>query len=117
MSQLVLERGNSLKMPFWARFISRLSLGPYFLVFSLIAFSVLVTVITLIFSTRQVTKGYVLNSLDDKKQSLVMELEVNDMEISKVKSLSYIENSAKVDSMVRPRDIVFLEGEVALASR
>lgn len=117
MSQLVLTRSSHFKRPFVSRILSRFELGPYFLISSLLLFVVMMTVMTLVFSTRQVTKGYVLNSLDAEHQELVQELEVNEMQISQVRSLKYMENSPKVNSMVKPNQIVYLNGETAIASR
>lgn len=94
-----------------------LELGPYFVIGSLIIFVALITVITLIFSTRQVTKGYVLNKLESYHQDLIRESEEKEMQISKVRSLKYIQESSKVDTMVRPAQIVFVDGDTAVASR
>jgi len=79
---------------------------------------VLVTIITLMFSTNQVTKGYALNRLEAEHQDLVKEGERNEMEISQVRSLNYIQNSSKVRSMRRPGQVVFVSGgDTAIASR
>lgn len=100
-----------------SRFLPQVELGPYFIVFSLIAFVVLITVITLIFSTRQVTKGYVLNSLESQNGDLVKQSEIMDMQISKVRSLNFIQDSAKVDSMRKPYEVVFVNGNTVVASK
>ncbi len=117
MSQLVISRGVNYKKNLFKKFVLNFAPGPYFLVSSLVAFVVLITIITLIFSTRQVTKGYVLNSLDDKNQELLRENETKDMQISQVRSLNFIQQSGKVQSMVKPRSVVFVEGDTAIASR
>ncbi len=117
MSQLVLTRGNTLNRGLMAKFFNRFAFGPSFLVLSLVLFVVLITLITLVFSTRQVTKGYVLNSLDADHQALVHSLELNEMQISQVKSLKFLEDSPKVNSMVRPNQVVFVNGDTAIASR
>lgn len=117
MSQLVLSRGNSYKKSLLRRFLPNLELGPYFVIGSLIIFVALITVITLIFSTRQVTKGYVLNKLESYHQDLIRESEEKEMQISKVRSLKYIQESSKVNSMMRPPQIVFVDGDSAVASR
>ncbi len=94
-----------------------MEIGPYFLVFSLIIFVILVTVLTLIFSTRQVTKGYVLNKLESEHDKLIKQSEQNEMQISKVKALKYIEDSARVKKMTRASQIVFIEEDTSIASR
>ncbi len=117
MSQLVLARGNNYHRNFLKKIFPNLEFGPYFLVMSLVIFVVLVTVITLMFSTRQVTKGYVLNKMETRHQTLIKELEQREMQISQARSLGFIRQSSKVRSMVNPDEIVFVAGETALASR
>jgi len=84
---------------------------------SLITFVVLITVITLVFSTRQVTKGYVLNKLESQHQELIKKSEQSEMLISKARSLNFIQESTRVQAMVKPPQIVFVDGESAIASR
>ena len=67
------------------------------------------------FSARQVTKGYVLNSLEADHQELLRESETRDMQISNVKSLNFIQKSPKVNSMVTAEKIVFLHGDTTIA--
>lgn len=117
MPQLVLARGEAYKKNLLSRFFRSFESGPYFLLSSLIVFVVLVTVITLMFSTRQVTKGYVLNKLEGEHQELVKLSEEQNMRISQAKSLSNIQNSSKVRSMRKPAMVVFVAGETEIASR
>ena len=74
MPQLILSRGNASKKNILRRIFPGLEPGPYLLIGSLIAFVVLTTVITLMFSTSQVTKGYLLNRLEATHQDLVKEM-------------------------------------------
>lgn len=118
MSQLVLSRGNSPSRNIFRRFMPNIELGPYFLIGSLVLFVILITVLTLMFSTRQVTKGYVLNKLEAEHQELIKESEKAEMSISTVRSLNYIKESSKVSRMVRPNQIVFVnDGTNVVASR
>ena len=117
MSQLILSRGISNRRNFIIRFIQNFELSVYFLLVSLVVFVALITVVTLLFSTRQVTKGYVLDSLEVQHQGLTKESEVKDMQISSVRSLNYIEESSKVRRMVKPRGIVYIDADTALAKR
>ncbi|MDA1060309.1 MAG: hypothetical protein O3B47_00770 [bacterium] len=117
MSQLILSRGNTYKKSIIKRFFPNLEPGPYFLILSLITFVILITVTTLIFSTRQVTKGYVLSKLENHHQDLVKKSEQSEMLISKARSLNFIQQSSKVQAMVEPPEIVFLNGDSAIASR
>jgi hypothetical protein len=116
MSQLVLFRGVNYRRSLIQKFYSKISLGPYFLIGSLIVFVALITVITLIFSARQVTKGYVFDSLENHHQDVVKQNEQIDMQISNVRSMLYIQNSNKVNSMRRPSQIVFVNGATPIAS-
>lgn len=92
-----------------------MQMGPYFLLFSLIVFVALITIITLMFSARQVTKGYVLNSLEAQHQELLRESERKDMEISTVRSLSFIEKSSKVRSMRNPSQVSYFHADSTIA--
>lgn len=94
-----------------------MEVGPYFLVSSLVIFVVLITVVTLMFSTRQVTKGYVLNELESQHQDLVKQSEQREMEISTVRSLQFIQDSKRARRMVRPGNVVYVSAEAAIASR
>ncbi|MBI4975119.1 hypothetical protein HZC20_00420 [Candidatus Peregrinibacteria bacterium] len=115
MPQLVLSRGSSYRGNFLKKFFPNVELGPYFLVFSLILFVAVISVTTLVFSTRQVTKGYVLSSLENQHKSLLRENERRDMDMSVVRSLKHIEESGKVRTMVRPSKTVFVSGETSIA--
>lgn len=117
MSQLILSRGIEYRRSIIKRLFPKLELGPSFLIASLLIFVALITVITLMFSTRQVTKGYVLNSLEAKHQDVVKESEKMDMQISTVRSLNYIQDSSKVKSMIKPAQIVFASGDIAIAKK
>jgi len=97
--------------------LANVNFTPYLIVASLILIVAAITVTTLIFSTKQVTKGYVLNALDAETQKLIKEQEVYDMEISKLRALNDIKKSSKVEAMVYPRDIAFVNGDTALAKR
>ena len=105
MSQLILERG--VKSNVIAIFAKRFNVGPYFLAGSFITVISMITVITLTFSARQVTKGYVLSQLEVDNQSLLKEADKIDMQIADVKALSYIRSTGKVAGMVRPNVVAY----------
>jgi hypothetical protein len=117
MAQLVLNRGTEFRRSLLRKLFPKWHLGPGFLIASLVVFVALITVLTLMFSARQVTKGYVLNSLESQHQEIIKESERMDMQISQVRSLNFIQESAKVKSMVEPAQIVFLNGDTAIAKR
>ena len=117
MAQLILSRGNHYSRNLLKKFFAKFELGPFFLLSSLIIFVSLITVITLMFSARQVTKGYVLNSLEAENSELVKENESMQMQISVARSLKSIQESPKVKRMVKPQASVFIHQETAIASR
>lgn len=117
MSQLILARGNAYKKNIFQKHFPNIEFGPYFLVVSLVLFVILVTVITLMFSTRQVTKGYVLSKLEAEHQDLIEESERTERQISQVRALNYIENSPQVLAMRNPSQLVFVDGDTVVASR
>lgn len=90
--------------------------SPMYLAFGFgVFFIAMVVVLTLVFSVRQVTNGYVLNELDAKRQELLRERELRDMQISKVRSLNEIQSSEKVAGMVPAFSVVFVEEESNIA--
>jgi len=117
MSQLILNRGESFQKNLLTKAFRNFQMGPYFLISSLVLFVALVTVITLMFSTRQVTKGYVLDQLESQHQDLVKSSEASNMRISQARSLSNIQNSSKVRSMRRPDTMVYVQSQTEIASR
>ena len=117
MSQLVLARGNTYRRSPFRMIFPKIELGPLFLICSLIFFVALITISTLTFSTRQVTKGYALSALEARHQELVKDSEVADMKISTVRSLNYIQKTSKYQAMVHPRVVVYLNSDTAIAKR
>lgn len=117
MSQLILNRGDSFQKNLFNKVLRNFHLGPYFLISSLVLFVALVTVVTLMFSTRQVTKGYVLDRLETEHQNLVKKSEASNMRISQARSLSNIQNSPKVRRMGKPDNLVYIQTQTEIASR
>jgi len=117
MSQLILNRGNVYKRSLLNKIMDKFQVGPYLVISSLVMFVVLIIVVTLVFSTRQITKGYQLSMLDFKHNNLVTQGEVRSMQISNVRSLRYIQEAPKVKSMISPKSIVYIKGESTIASR
>jgi len=78
----------------------------------------LITVVTLLSSTSHVTKGYVLTELDEEYNLLVQESEHREMQISEVRSLDYIRNSAHLNYMISNTEITYIGvGDSVIASR
>lgn len=120
MSQLVLENGAHYRKSLLKRLVPanllNFAMSPYFLIVSLVVFVCLITLVTLISSTNEVTKGYMLNKLDAEQQALVKAREIANMQLSKVRSLDSIKSSSKVSSMIRPKALVYVHGDSVLVS-
>jgi len=112
MSQLVLERGTTFRRSLVKRLIParvfEFKLSPYFLIVSLVVSVCLITLITLMSSTNEITKGYTLDKLDDEQQELVKQREIKDMKLSQVRALDAIRSSNKVQRMIRPNNIAYV---------
>jgi len=118
MSQLILARGSQLKRGVRHNlFPTRLEFGPRMLVFSLVVFVCLISLVTLMHSTKKVTKGFVLTSLEVERGELLREYEINTMRLAEASSLYAIQNTDKFKSMVRPRTVSYVRTDSALASR
>ncbi len=116
MSQLILSRGIT-KRNFLSKFIKKVEFGPYFLISALIVLVGTITVMTLTFSAKYLTKGHVLNRLESNYQELLRVNEISDTEISKVRALGFIEESVSVRRMQRPNVITFVNGETSIAQK
>lgn len=116
MSDLVITRSSSLNSGFQKRLIpATIEIGPYMLIVSLIVFIALMSVTTLMFSTKEVTKGYRLKDLEGKRNVLVKEQETKQMHLAEVQSLDVIRASAKLQTMRKPGEIVYLRSDSSLA--
>ena len=116
MSQLILSRGIARKN-LLTKLLRKMEFGPYFLVGALIILVAMITLITLVFSAKQLTKGHVLNRLESTYQELLRKNEISDTEISKVRALGFIEENVNASGMVKPRVVTYVNGETAIAQR
>lgn len=91
--------------------------STFFMLFMLVLSVSAVTVVTLMYSTRQVTKGYTINSLEKDNQILVRQMEVLDMKLNDERSLKTILSSSKFSKMVNPNTIVYVNADNSIASR
>lgn len=97
--------------------LSHIHLSPRFFIASAIFFVISLSIISLVFSTRGVTKGYVLRDLEAKRQILLRENEVKMMEIAQAQALSVVLASDHLDHMVPARKVFFMRGDTMMASR
>ena len=82
-----------------------------------IVFVLGVSFITLVFSTREVTKGYVLRDLESKRQTLLRSNEVVQMQVAQAQALQAVVKSPRISRMVNARNVTFMRGDTAVASR
>lgn len=116
MSDLVIPRTSTLRNGVQKRLLPvSLEVGPYMLIVFFVSFIVLMSVITLIFSTKEVTKGYKLKDLESKRNVLVKESQVKQMHLAEVQSLDVLRSNPKLKGMIRPSSIVYLRGDSAVA--
>lgn len=101
----------------FSNMLKNFQIGPAFFVFTAILFVALLSIITLVFSTRGVTKGYVLRDLESKRQVLLRQNEVAQMQVAQVQALSDLARSEKISHMIPAHKITFMRGEVTLASK
>ncbi len=90
---------------------------PAVFVISIVAVIAVSTVMTLIFSTRGVTKGYVLRDLQFKRQALVRENEVMTMQLAQAQSLHSVVTNDILFSMRPAKNVIHLGGGSSIASR
>lgn len=122
MSQLLVTRGipSPVGSGIRAHTISQpIRIGGITMVIILLMAMMTISVLSLVRLNAKATKGYVLNRLENERQQLVNDGQINDMLISKVRSLDFIESTAVVAQMRKAHDgdIVFAQSATALASR
>lgn len=118
MSQLVLTKSSDLRQGIRkTMFGLKLEVGPSMLIVSLIVFVCLISVVTLMHSTKEVTKGFFMSSLEEQREGLVRSYEVQTMKLAEATSLSAIQSSDKYKRMVKPRGITYVYADGAIASR
>lgn len=98
-------------------FSVNLEIGPAFLVVSLVVFVAFISLVTLMHSTKEVTKGFQVTSLEEQRETLLREYEVKTMRLAEASSLDSLQNSAKFKSMVKPTTVVYVRSDVGIASR
>lgn len=93
----------------------RLNLGP---ISALVLMMVLVGLLGLVSLTHlnaQSTKGYQINQLEDEHEDLVSDREINDMLILQARSMKSVEEYPRVQAMVKPTTVYYLDSLTGLA--
>lgn len=94
-----------------------INIGPAFLIFLLILMVSLISVMTLMFSTKEITKGYTLKKLEAEHEQLLRDNEAKNMHVAEVRALASIKSSLKAQTMVIPGKVVYFRGDTAIAKR
>lgn len=95
----------------------KLDVKPSFFIISIVAAVVISTVMTLVFATKGVTKGYVLRDLEMKSQGLVRQNEVINMQLAQAQSLHSVVTNDILLHMRPAQNVVYMSGSNTIASR
>lgn len=90
-------------------------IGRRSLVFMLSMFIGVLSLIYLVNFNGNATKGYELTRLEFQRDNLMNIREQNNLDLSRSQSLDYIRDSAKVQGMVKISEIIYYDGETAVA--
>jgi len=89
--------------------------GPMTLIVGLVFVAVMMSVLYLMHFNEVATKGYAVARLEADRQQLQDQNQVSSMNIDNAKSMPSILASARIQSMVKAKDITFVRGDSALA--
>ena len=95
----------------------KLDIKPSFFIISIVVVIALSTIMTLVFSTKGVTKGYKLRDLETQSQKLVRQNEVMTMQLSRAQSLNAVVNNDVLLHMRPAQKVMYMSGSSAIASR
>jgi len=115
MSQLLLTRSHTIAHGIHKRsFAPRFEVGSYFLMFSMILVAGLMSFLYLMQFTDIHTKGYSLRRLETEQYVLKNAQESKYTNISRVRSLSHIQETDQVRRMIPAGNPIYLKPDTAL---
>lgn len=91
------------------------NLGPVSALILVMAFIALLGLLSLTHLNAQSTKGYQIDQLEDQHQDLVSDREINDMLILQARSMQSVKEHPRVQAMVKPTAIYYLDSLIGLA--
>lgn len=94
-----------------------LKIGKHFLMFVMIVMAGIMSLLYLMQFTDIHTKGYQLRKLEIEREQLQVVQETKQMNLAKVKSLEYVQNSQTVQQMIQVKSPIYLKPENEVASR
>jgi len=95
----------------------RFSVGPLAIIVGLGVVAALMSTLFLINFNNVATNGYALKHVERNHQELVDQYEIQNMKLAELASMRTIIQSEKVSSMRHPRNVMFVRGNTAVASR
>lgn len=117
-TNLLITKNPELKRNLRRRTLSyQVRVGSFSLIIMLVVLFCVISLLYLTHFQQAATKGYRVSELEERRQELIAENEMNSVLIDKVRALHVIENHPKVQSMVKPgpAQIVYVKDEMAVA--
>jgi len=97
--------------------ISEMYFGTYFLMFAMIVAIGLISMMYLMQFTDIHTKGYSLRRLEGERDRLKTTQEIKYTNVSRVRSLSHIQQTEQVKRMVPATNVVYLKPDTAIVQK
>lgn len=91
--------------------------GPSTVIVGLILASVLLSVLYLMHFNQVATKGYDLKRIESSHKQLMDQYDIGNIKLAEAKSLNTMIESGRMEGMRRPKDVIYVRGSTALASR
>ena len=118
MSQFILTKGGALQPGMRRHTLSyHIRFGTVTIVFFLLGIFAVVVMMSMRHFITATTSGYYLRELEDRREQLTHEYEVNRMLVDRVRALSAVQQSEVVQRMVRPsaERISYIQDDMAVA--
>lgn len=93
----------------------RFNVGPTGALFLMMGLVAIMGLVSLTHLNSMSTKGYAYAKLEDDYQELVSDGELNDMMILQARSMQTIEQDTRVQAMVQPTHIYYMESVTGIA--
>jgi|GEM_PF-5990933 len=89
------------------------------LIISFIIFSALIIIMTLFFSGKEITKGYIIKQLESERQALTKENEIIGSKVAEAQAIQAALTNNHAQSMINltEKRITYLRGETNLAQK
>ena len=84
--------------------------GPNTVMFGLMFFAAILSMLYLLHFNQVATKGYDINRLDASHSQLLSQWDVRNMQLAQIKSLNYILGSGRIDGMRTPDKVQYVNG-------